>query len=143
MPIRSKLGFPLSGRGQGEKGVGGHDIRISFHEAIRRIAPTSVFGLTFCQGRHKLSAPVMFLAFDIDERRLAENSQSLGERLVVLTLPRLKHVGFSVQPDVPAFAGLMVRPRSFSLSGVTRPGVSNRIRKPSSRMLIAAEKSRS
>jgi hypothetical protein len=55
-----------------------------------------------------------------------------------LTLPRLKHVGFSVHQHEPTFAGLTVSPRAFKLSAY--PAAS--ILSPSSRMLQAARKSR-
>ena len=58
-----------------------------------------------------------------------------------LTLPRLKPVGFSVQPDVPAVAGLTVCPQAFLPSPVSRGdgttrAVSQRFAQDSERCLV-------
>src|SRR6185437_5371624 len=60
-----------------------------------------------------------------------------------LTLPRLKPVGFSVQPDAPTVAGLTVCPRAFLPSPASRgdgttQAVSQRFEQESEECLVLA-----
>ena len=45
--------------GQGEQAVGGHQVRVAFHEAVGRVDPTAVGVLPPRQGGHQVGPPVV------------------------------------------------------------------------------------